>query len=414
MMPRYRCLVAVAFSLVLTPVVWAQEDTPPPLEVTHITGNLHKLYFNGQVAVIASIGKDGLLLVDTAYAHTAVAAREALDGLKAGPARMIINTHGDLDHVGGNAVLGGSATIIAHPDVRARMSTFFSLPAVEVEGLPNIAVEHDTTIIFNGEEIRVLPMPGGHTSGDLVVHFTGSNVLCLGDLVLSGTFPNADPGRGGDAQRLVEVLQRLGVKMPAETLLVPAHGGDIDIAGLKKYIGMVEGTIAAVKKAIDNGHDLPAIIEENPLAPWAEWERADTGLSFENWTREIHASLSGEYRLSINVPVTESLVGDGVKAAVATYHLLKREEPDRWDFSERRLNLLGYQLLQRDMVDEAIEVFRLNVEMYPESFNPYDSLGEAYLAAGRKDLAIANYERSLELNSDNDNAARALERLRAE
>jgi len=197
--------------------LFAQEETPPPVDVTHITGNLHKLYFNDQTAVIASIGEDGLLLVDTAYAFTTDAAQEVLDKLRAGPAKLIINTHGDADHVGGNDALGGSARIIAHPTVRTAMSTYYSLPAIDAGGLPDITVIDETTIHFNSEKIKVIPIPGGHTRGDLLVHFSDSKVLCLGDIVLSGAFPNADPGRGGDAKRLLQVLKKLHAEMPTST-----------------------------------------------------------------------------------------------------------------------------------------------------------------------------------------------------
>jgi tetratricopeptide (TPR) repeat protein len=78
------------------------------------------------------------------------------------------------------------------------------------------------------------------------------------------------------------------------------------------------------------------------------------------------------------------------------------------------LNMLGYRLLQSDRVDEAIEIFKLNVEEYPDAFNPYDSLGEAYMEAGELELAVENYEKSLELNPDNTNAVAMLERIRTQ
>ena len=75
------------------------------------------------------------------------------------------------------------------------------------------------------------------------------------------------------------------------------------------------------------------------------------------------------------------------------------------------LNNLGYQLLGIDRVKDAIEIFKLNVEEYPEEFNPYDSLGEGYMIAGEKELAIKNYAKSLELNPENTNAIVMLNRI---
>ena len=316
--------------------------------------------------------------------------------------------------MGGNATLEDGTVIIANPEVRRRMGTYFALPAADTAGLPTVSVGGDTTIYFNDEVIRLLPVPGGHTAGDMVVHFTKSRIACIGDLVLLGTFPNASPARGGDAQRLIEVLTGLKKTLPADTTLVAAHGGAFTMAELEEYIDMVKGTVAAVATEVAEGHSLSEIVERNPLAPWSEWESPDSGLSFANWTTEIYASLEGTLIQSICAPMTEVLVRDGIEAAVTRYRQLKKEQPEGWSFAENELNMLGYQLLGRDRVDDAIVIFELNVEAFPEGFNTYDSLAETYMAAGRSEAAIANYERSLELNPDNTNAVAMLARIRGE
>lgn len=407
--------VVVVLAWLIAPLAAAQDAAPTPLVVASpITGPLHVLECNGNVRAVASIGKDGTLLVDTGYGATADAVREALAELGSGLPRIIVNTHGDGDHVGGNPVLGNGAVVIAHPDVRRRMGRYFGLPPVDTAGTPAVLVTAETALHFNGDDIRLLPVPGGHTAGDMVVHFTASRVACLGDLVLLGAFPNADPARGGDARRLIEVLRWLREALPEETTLIAAHDGTMSMADLDAYIEMVEGTVAAVTAEVAQGRSLAEIIERNPLAPWREWEQTERGLTFAGWTTEIHAALTGGYRQSICAPMTEALVEDGVGAAIARYRRLREEDPESWSFAENELNMLGYQLLARDRVDDAIAVFELNVEAYPEAFNTYDSLAEGYMTAGRTAAAIANYERSLELNPDNANAAAMLERLRGE
>lgn len=79
---------------------------------------------------------------------------------------------------------------------------------------------------------------------------------------------------------------------------------------------------------------------------------------------------------------------------------------------EENLNNTGYQLLAANKIKEAIEVFELNVKFFPDSWNTYDSLGEAYLADGNKTLAIKNYEISVKLNPKNEGGIKALEKLR--
>lgn len=105
-------------------------------------------------------------------------------------------------------------------------------------------------------------------------------------------------------------------------------------------------------------------------------------------------------------------VEKGVASAVAEYRKLKAANSPAYDFSEGELNALGYQLVGLKRAKDAIEIFKLNVEMFPASSNPYDSLGEAYLADDQKDLALANYKKAFELDPKNANAALIVKRLK--
>lgn len=104
---------------------------------------------------------------------------------------------------------------------------------------------------------------------------------------------------------------------------------------------------------------------------------------------------------------------EGVEAGVARFREFRNQYPEGV-FSENAVIGWGYSLLNRRKVDQAVAVFKLSVDMYPDSFNTYDSLGEGYMVAGNRELAIENYERSLELNPENNNAVRMLERLRGQ
>jgi len=111
--------------------------------------------------------------------------------------------------------------------------------------------------------------------------------------------------------------------------------------------------------------------------------------------------------------VLMGLILDGKFDEVKTkYRKLKETKPEEYNFKESQLNILGYDLLKMEKVVEAIEIFKLNVESYPESFNVYDSLGEAFMINGDKELAIENYEKSLEINPNNENGLKMLEKLK--
>lgn len=115
--------------------------------------------------------------------------------------------------------------------------------------------------------------------------------------------------------------------------------------------------------------------------------------------------------ISVAQAIERTIREKGVADGIRQYRGLKKTHSHVYDFGEPELNRLGYELLGSGLVKEAVEVFKLNVEMFPEAFNTYDSLGEAHAAAGERELAVKNYKRSLELNPQNTNAAAALKRL---
>jgi CubicO group peptidase (beta-lactamase class C family) len=102
----------------------------------------------------------------------------------------------------------------------------------------------------------------------------------------------------------------------------------------------------------------------------------------------------------------------GGAAAIQEYHYLRENAASSYNFDEGTLNQLGYQLLSKGETKDAIQVFQMNVQEYPKSWNCYDSLGEAYMKAGQKDLAIQNYTKSIELNPDNKNGVEMLKKLK--
>ena len=107
----------------------------------------------------------------------------------------------------------------------------------------------------------------------------------------------------------------------------------------------------------------------------------------------------------------ELLMAGKLAEAAEGYKKIKSEKPNNVVVSETRLNDLGYSLLQQKKVAEAITVFKVNVDLYPQSANVYDSLAEAYMTNGEKQLAIANYKKSVELNPENTNAVGMLKKL---
>jgi uncharacterized membrane protein len=133
------------------------------------------------------------------------------------------------------------------------------------------------------------------------------------------------------------------------------------------------------------------------------------GVTMAAWLPSVKAAY--DPRKSIAQTLSATIASRGVDQAVKQYHELKASAPAVYIFAEKELNNLGYDLIRTKKFNAAIRIFQLNVEAYPQSGNVYDSLAEAYLDAGDKPQAIANYEKSLQLNPKNRNARQMLQRL---
>ena len=112
------------------------------------------------------------------------------------------------------------------------------------------------------------------------------------------------------------------------------------------------------------------------------------------------------------ISLQRAIKDKSVDQAIAQYRGMRQRYPAEF-LSEKTLNTLGYEQLRAKRTDEAVALFKLNVELYPKSFNTYDSLGEAYMVQGDNEAAIRNYRKSLELNPKHTNAAEMLKKLGA-
>jgi len=132
------------------------------------------------------------------------------------------------------------------------------------------------------------------------------------------------------------------------------------------------------------------------------------GTSLDEMLKRIE-TLAGQK--SIAETLLQTINKKDLQSAIKQYHELKTTQFDYYDFRESELNTLGYQFLRMNKIMEAIEIFKLNVEAYPQSSNVYDSLGEAYMVKGDRQQAIMNYKESLELDPNNSNAVEMLKKL---
>jgi cyclase len=268
------------------------------IKATKVAGNVYMLQgAGGNIGV--SVGDDGLLIVDDQYAPLADKIKAALKGIADKKLRFILNTHWHQDHTGSNAIFGTEATIIAHDNVRKRLSTdqrsevFNSTtPASPKEALPIITFNQSLTVHFNGEEIRAIHFPQGHTDGDSVIFFSSSNVVHLGDDFFAGRFPFVDLESGGTVEGLVRNIGELIGKIPPGAKLIPGHGPISTLDDLKSYHRMLQQTTEIVRGKIAAGKTLDQIKSEGLPAEWAPW---GTGfIKTDRWVETIYKSLTAK------------------------------------------------------------------------------------------------------------------------
>ena len=268
------------------------------IKATKVAGNVYMLQgAGGNIGV--SVGDDGLLIVDDQFAPLADKIRAALKGLADKKLRFILNTHWHGDHTGGNVAFGPEATIIAHDNVRKRLateqkSTVFNstTPASPKEALPVITFNDSLSVHFNGEDIRAIHFPHGHTDGDSVIFFSASNVVHLGDDFFAGRFPFVDLESGGSVEGLVKNIGELISKIPADAKLIPGHGPISTLDDLKSYHRMLQQTTEIVRGKIAAGKTLDQIKTEGLPAEWAPW-----GAGFiktDRWVETIYKSLTAK------------------------------------------------------------------------------------------------------------------------
>lgn len=264
----------------------------PKVNVEQLGKNLYEITM-ASCNIIASVGMDGVLLVDANYKEAGKYMMEEIEKLGGININYIINTHWHFDHVGGNQVLGNDKTIIiAHKDVKELCSIdqFLlgdTIKALPTNALPKITFDKNYDLEFNNEKIELIAISGGHSAGDIIVFFKNSNILHIGDIVFADMFPFVDFDHGGSVYTLEKNIQKIIDMIPDGVKIIPGHGRILSKEDLKKYREMVIATTEIVKKEIDNGKKLDEIKKNNVLKDWKDWGKAFT---CDDWIEIIYNS----------------------------------------------------------------------------------------------------------------------------
>ena len=249
------------------------------IETVPVAEGVHMLQGRGG-NIGVSVGEDGAFVIDDQYAPLTDKILAAIAELTAEPVRFVVNTHWHGDHVGGNENMGeAGAVLVAHEHVRERMAVeqvmerfgqTSTIPASPEGALPVVTFTEELSFHLNGEELRVIHVPRAHTDGDAIIHFTGSNVVHMGDTYFASGYPFIDLASGGTIDGLLAAQGRALALMDAETRVIPGHGPLSDREELRAYRDMLRTVRDRVAAANAEGRTLEEVLAMTPSAEWDE------------------------------------------------------------------------------------------------------------------------------------------------
>jgi len=241
------------------------------VRATRIGGNLYLLDCTGGFGggnVAASIGDEGILLVDDMFAKISPKLVSSLQSISDKPIRMILNTHFHGDHIQGNLNFKKSAIIIAHENVNRRLLKNNKESNPTLGMLASVTFSDSLSLYFNGEEIKMIHFPNSHTDGDAIVYFTGSKVLHLGDMFFFEMFPAVYSEGGGDIRQLIAALEQIVSTIPADAHVIPGHGRLATMHDLTDYLAMLKETVRIVDGKIRSGATLDQMKKDKVLSKY--------------------------------------------------------------------------------------------------------------------------------------------------
>lgn len=264
--------------------VFANNDRFSKVEVKaeKVRDNVYMLTGSGgNIGVLA--GSEGILLVDDQFEPLAHKIEQAVFNLTENKQKVkyVVNTHYHGDHTGSNVYFSKSASVIAHENVRKRLSV------KSKKGLPVITYQGGVKLHLNQQTVDVQHLSAGHTDGDSVIFFQQANIWHLGDLLFESRFPYVDKKAGGTVNGMINNLTELMNRMDSDSLVIPGHGKLTNRSGIATQIAMIKATQQEVKTMKDKGLTLQQAIKQGLSDKWKSWSWAF--ITEEKWITTLYS-----------------------------------------------------------------------------------------------------------------------------
>ena len=381
---------------------------------------------------------------------------------------LLINTHEHSDHTGGNSVYA-DCPIVGHELVATGLERFASqrerllewyparladeeqqlaslaagspeaaslkedmvLNRLLLETLeddrsavpPNVTFSDRMSLDMGDTTFELSYIGGMHSASDIAVLVPERGILLTGDTMADVWLTDTPgclaafavrPGIPHDFPRMLANWDRLLARRDVITTLLPGHwNGELSLAGAETRVEYIRALWEGVNREYADGKGLEEILTDYRLETRFPELANSPGISPRENIMSLTELWTGMSGQSSGARALFTLVDQGADESAIREVLGERSQPkSRYFFLEGEINGLGYAFLQQNRITEAIRMLKLNVELFPDSWNVYDSLGEALLRSGDGAGSTAMYEKSLALNPDNANAAEALRSIR--
>ena len=262
------------------------------LRPVHAAGQVYMITRPGGGGNIgALVGPDGVLLVDSLFAPMSASLLAAVrQKITDQPIRFLVNTHVHPDHIGGHAALADRGVLIfAQDNVRLRMLAPLRIPRgggimsaqPAARALPVLTFNNTQMFHLNAEDVRAFHVPPAHTDGDAFVYFPQSDVLHMGNVFRTTSYPIVDVYNGGTLAGTVKALQ-LGLDLTGpNTKIIPGHGlAIVDRDTVVAFRDMTLDIRDRVRRRIDDGKSLQEVLAAHVTARYdAAWEHDPTWTS---------------------------------------------------------------------------------------------------------------------------------------
>ena len=283
--------------LVASPLAAQVNYDTVQVKATQLAPGLHVLFGAGGNMAVSS-GGDATFLVDDQFAPLTPRIVAAIKAITPKPVQFVLNTHWHWDHTGGNENFGtGGAVIVAHDNVRKRMSTDQFVAAVNTRtqasphvALPVVTFTDGVTFHLNGDSIAVIHVAPAHTDGDALVFFTKANVVHMGDVFNNAGLPFVDRSSGGSIHGIIAAADQVYAMTNASTKIVPGHGAVADRARLKQWRDALFALRTRVQAEVKAGKTVDQVLALRLGAPYEkEWPAGH-----ERFFRTLFDELSGK------------------------------------------------------------------------------------------------------------------------